>query len=202
MRGIMEVRPVRLEGRHVALEPLEKEHIEPLAEVGLDPTLWQWTITNVRTLADMRAYVEDALRIRDAGYALPFVIRDRASGRAVGSTRYGNIDRINRRVEIGWTWIASHWQRTAINTEAKLLLLEHAFDTLQCIRVELKTDVLNERSRRAIERIGATEEGILRRHAVTATGRIRDTVYYSVIAEEWQAVRTRLEHMLAGRSER
>lgn len=197
MRGLMEIRPIRFDGTYVVLEPLEREHIEPLCEVGLDPALWEWTISNVRSPADMRAWVEDALRVRDSGYALPFLLRDRATGRAVGSTRFGNIDRINRRVEIGWTWIAVPWQRTPINTEAKYLLLRHAFDSLGCHRVELKTDVLNERSRRAILRIGATQEGILRRHAVTATGRVRDTVYFSVIAEEWPRVRERLEQMLA-----
>lgn len=196
MDGIMETRSIRLEGNHVTLEPLGLEHFEPLCEIGLDPPLWEWTISDVRSPADMRAWIDDALRDRDAGYALPFVIRERASGRAAGSTRYGNIDRFNRRVEIGWTWIGSAWQRTAINTESKYLLLGHAFETLGCHRVELKTDVLNERSRRAILRIGATEEGVLRRHAVTATGRIRDTVYYSIIAEEWPTVRTRLEELL------
>jgi RimJ/RimL family protein N-acetyltransferase len=196
MDGVMEIQPIRLEGSHVALEPLGLEHFEALCEIGLDPSLWEWTISDVRSPADMRAWIDDALRARDAGSALPFIIRDRASGRAAGSTRYGNIDGSNRRVEIGWTWIGSAWQRTRINTESKYLLLRHAFETVGCHRVELKTDVLNERSRRAILRIGATEEGILRRHAVTATGRIRDTVYYSVVAEEWPTVRTRLEALL------
>jgi RimJ/RimL family protein N-acetyltransferase len=197
MRGIMDVQPVVLEGERVRLEPMAREHLEGLADVGLEPELWQWTISNVQSREAMRKWIDHALRVRDAGYALPFVIRDRNTGRIAGSTRYGNIDRLNRRVEVGWTWVAPRWQRTPVNTEAKYLLLEHAFERLECIRVELKTDALNTRSRKAITRIGAVEEGVLRRHAVTETGRIRDTVYFSVIAEEWPAVRDRLKAMLA-----
>lgn len=127
---------------------------------------------------------------------MPFAIVELASGTVVGSTRYGNIDRANRRVEIGWTWIGRPWQRTAVNTESKYLLLRHAFETLGCIRVEFKTDALNERSRQALLRIGAKEEGIFRSHVVTSTGRIRDSVYFSIIDREWPAVKTRLEAML------
>lgn len=197
MRGIMDVKPVVLEGSCARLEPLEREHHAALCDVGLDPELWRWTVSDVRTGPAMMAYIEDALRVRDSGYALPFVIRDLASGRIAGSTRYGNIDRLNQRVEIGWTWIGREFQRTPLNTECKYLLLEHAFDQLGCIRVEFKTDVLNEKSRTAIARLGAVEEGVLRRHAITATGRIRDTVYFSIIAEEWPAVRAGLEALLS-----
>jgi RimJ/RimL family protein N-acetyltransferase len=197
MQGIMDVRSVVLEGPRARLEPLAREHHAALCEIGLDPELWTWTVSDVRTRPAMMAWIDDALRVRNAGYGLPFVIRDLESGRIAGSTRFGNIDRLNRRVEIGWTWIGREFQRTPLNTECKYLLLEHAFGQLGCIRVELKTDVLNERSRAAIARLGAVEEGVLRRHAITATGRVRDTIYYSVIAEEWPSVRARLEAMLA-----
>jgi RimJ/RimL family protein N-acetyltransferase len=128
--------------------------------------------------------------------SLPFAIVEKATGRAIGSTRYGNIDRTHHRVEIGWTWVAREWQRTAMNTEAKYLLLRHAFETLGCMRVELKTDSLNERSRAAILRIGAREEGTFRNHMITASGRIRHTVYFSIIDSEWPAVKVHLEARL------
>lgn len=194
---MMNVEPVVLEGTFVRLEPLSPAHHIHLCEVGLDPEIWRWTTTVVRTPEDMHDYIEAALRLQSTGSALPFTIIDRASGRAVGSTRYGSIDVPNRRVEIGWTWIGQAWQRTPLNTEAKYLLLRHAFEELDCIRVELKTDVLNERSRRAILRIGAREEGILRRHAITAAGRVRDTVYYGITDEDWTGVRAELERKLA-----
>ena len=130
---------VRLTGRIVRLEPLALDHLDALAEVGLDPTLWRWIGFPVRTREDLRAYIEDALRDREAGRAMPFAIVE-ASGRPIGSTRYGNVDLFNRRVEIGWTWVAPAWQRTGVNTEAKLLMLEHAFGRLGCNRVEFKTD--------------------------------------------------------------
>jgi len=177
----------------VRLEPLTLEHHADLCDAGLDEELWRWIPNQVRTPADMRAYIEIALRAQAEGSALPFATVERASGRAIGSTRFGNIDRVNRRLEIGWTWIGRPWQRTAINTEAKYLMLRHAFETLGALRVELKTDSLNERSRRAILRLGAVEEGTFRKHMVTESGRIRHTVYYSIIDEEWPAVRARLE---------
>ena len=192
----MNVEPVTLEGRHVRLEPLSLDHHADLCAVGLDEELWRWIPTRVRTPADMRAYIELALRSQAEGSALPFATIERASGRAIGSTRYGNIDRLHRRVEIGWTWIGRPWQRTAVNTEAKYLMLRHAFETLGANRVELKTDSLNERSRSAILRLGAVEEGTFRKHMVTESGRVRNTVYFSVIDEEWAAVKARLEGML------
>src|SRR5215467_6132074 len=139
----------------------------------------------------MQAYIETALKERDSGSAIPFVQVERASGRVVGSTRYANIDRQHHRLEIGWTWVAPGWQRTVINTEAKYLLLRHAFQSLRCMRVELKTDSLNERSRAAILRIGAVQEGIFRNHMITSTGRVRHTVYFSVIDSEWPQVKGR-----------
>ena len=193
----MQVQPVTLEGKHVRLEPLSLAHHAALAEVGLDEELWRWIPAPVRTLEDMRAYIEAALREQAAGVALPFATVERATGRPIGSTRFGNIDRTNRRVEIGWTWIARPWQRTAVNTEAKYLMLRHAFETLGCIRVELKTDSLNQRSRKAILRIGAQEEGTFRNHMITASGRVRHTVYYSIIESEWPAVKARLVEKLS-----
>ncbi len=192
----MIVEPVTLEGRYVRLEPLSLDHHAALSTVGLDPELWRGTTSTVRTPEDMRAYIEEALSGQAGGQALPFATVARESGRVVGSTRFGNIERVHRRVEIGWTWIVPPWQRTAINTEAKYLMLRHAFETWGCVRVELKTDSLNERSRQAILRIGAKEEGTLRNHMITDTGRLRHTVYYSIIDEEWPAVKAMLEGKL------
>jgi len=196
MAGEMKVSPVTLEGQYVRLEPLAKAHLAGLAEVGLEEELWRWIPTRVRTREEMAAYIETALNEQEQGVALPFAIVEKATGRAIGSTRYGNIDRTHHRVEIGWTWVAREWQRTAMNTEAKYLLLRHAFETLGCVRVELKTDSLNERSRAAILRIGALEEGTFRNHMITASGRIRHTVYFSIIDSEWPAVKARLKAKL------
>ena len=190
--------PAALVGRWVALEPLALAHVDALCEVGLDPELWRWTASLVRSAEDMRRWVAQALAWRDAGTALPFAIVERASGRVVGSTRLANVEPAHRRAEIGWTWVAAGWQRTAVNTEAKLLLLAHAFDAMGCLRVELKTDALNARSRSAIARLGAVEEGTLRRHMITESGRVRDTVYFSIVAEEWPAVRAGLAARLEG----
>ena len=192
----MVVTPIVLEGRHVRLEPLVEDHLAGLAAVGLDAELWRWIPTPVRTAEEMAAYVRTALREQAQGVSLPFALVDPRTERAIGSTRYGNIDCANRRVEIGWTWVAHGWQRTAVNTEAKYLLLKHAFETLGCIRVELKTDSLNERSRAAILRIGAREEGTFRNHLITASGRIRHTVYFSIVDSEWSGVKARLEALL------
>ncbi len=197
----MIVEPVTLEGRYVRLEPLSLDHHAALSAVGLDPELWRWTTSTVRTPEDMRAYIEEALSGQAGGQALPFATVARESGQVIGSTRFGNIERVHRRVEIGWTWIAPPWQRTPINTEAKYLMLRHAFETWGCVRVELKTDSLNERSRQAILRIGAKEEGTLRNHMITETGRLRHTVYYSIIDAEWPHVKARLEYLLSNPSE-
>ncbi len=188
---------VTLAGRHVRLEPLSPGHVPALCEVGLDAELWRWTLTAIRTPEEMRAYVETALRERDEGRSLPFATVDAASGRVVGSTRFGSIGMADGRVEIGWTWVARPWQRTAVNTEAKYLMLRHAFETLGCVRVELKTDALNARSRAAILRVGAREEGILRKHMKSQGGRMRDTVYFSILDDEWPGVRAGLEARLA-----
>ena len=193
------VKPVALEGQHVRLEPLARAHLAGLAQVGLEEELWRWIPVPVRTVEEMATYIETALQEQERGVSLPFALIDKATGRAIGSTRYGNIDRTHRRVEIGWTCVAREWQRTAVNTEAKYLLLRHAFETLGCIRVELKTDSLNEKSRAAILRIGARQEGISRNHMITASGRIRHTVYFSIVDSEWLAVKARLESLLHSR---
>jgi RimJ/RimL family protein N-acetyltransferase len=172
----MKVEPVVLEGEFVRLEPLRVDHLPALVKIGLDTSIWQWTANNVETEADIERYVRAALADQAKGTSLPFVTIDKAGGQVVGSTRFGNIDTINRKAEIGWTWVAPKWQRTAINTEAKLLMLTHAFEEWKCIRVELKTDANNEQSRKAIARIGAKEEGTLRNHMITETGRVRDSV--------------------------
>jgi RimJ/RimL family protein N-acetyltransferase len=185
-----------LEGARIRLEPLTEAHHPALCAVGLDPELWRWTPKQVHTAADMAAYIALALAEKAAGRALPFAIIDPVTGQAIGSTRYMAIEPAHRRVEIGSTWLGPAWQRTGANTEAKYLLLQHAFETLGCIRVELKTDALNERSRAAIRRIGAREEGTLRSHMITASGRIRDTVYYSILDVEWPEVKKALESRL------
>jgi RimJ/RimL family protein N-acetyltransferase len=195
-RDEMKVEPVVLEGAHVRLEPLSRAHHAGLCEVGLEEGLWRWIPVPVQTQEEMAAYIETALKEQASGTSLPFAQIEKSSGRIVGSTRYANIDRHHHRVEIGWTWVAKQWQRTAVNTEAKYLLLRHAFETLGCIRVELKTDSLNTRSREAILRIGAREEGIFRNHMITASGRIRHTVYFSIVDSEWSAVKANLERRL------
>ena len=190
------VGPTDLEGNFVRLEALGITHLDGLCEVGLDDELWRWTTTKALTRDDMRRYVETALEWRAAGTAIPFATVERKSARVIGSTRFANMDRANRRLEIGWTWVARPWQRTAANTEAKLLMLTHAFETLNCLRVEFKTDALNERSRKALGRIGATEEGTLRKHLITESGRVRDSVYFSILDSEWPEVKLRLAKRL------
>ena len=192
----MDIQPVTLTRRAVTLEPLSMDHHTALCEVGLDPELSRWTTGEMLTPEHMRVYVETALQAQRDGSALPFATRDNASGRVVGSTRFANIDKPNRHVEIGWTWISPPWQRTAVNTEAKYLMLRHAFETLGCIRVELKTDSLNTQSRRAIERIGAKHEGIFRNHMICYDGRIRHSAWYSITDAEWPEVKAGLEHKL------
>jgi RimJ/RimL family protein N-acetyltransferase len=194
----MQIEPLTLEGRYIRLEPLAPAHQEQLCAVGFDDNIWRWSPrAPIRTPEDMQRYIESALQQQARGASLPFATIDRASGRAVGSTRFAEIDTENRRVEIGYTWIAPPWQRTPVNTEAKYLMFRHAFETWDCIRVELKTDSLNERSRNAILRIGAKQEGILRNHMLTHSGRLRHSVYFSVIASEWPAVKAGLEAKLA-----
>ena len=193
----MQIAPVVLGGTRIRLEPLTLAHADALSEVGLDEELWRWIPVQVRTREDMVTYVRTALKWQADGTALPFVTIEQSTGRVIGSTRYMNIDRPNRHVEIGATWIARPWQRTAVNTEAKYLMLRHAFEYFGCLRVELKTDALNEKSRHAILRIGAKQEGIFRKHVVCDSGRVRDSVYFSVIDTEWPEAKAALEEKLA-----
>jgi len=187
---------VVLEGRIVRLEPLELAHVPALAEVALDPAIWRWTIARPQTEADLRDWATAAIRGREAGTEYPFATIERASGRPIGSTRFMNVALEHRRVEIGWTWLAPPWQRTGANREAKLLLLGHAFETLGCRRVEFKTDSNNEASRAALLGIGATFEGIFRKHMVMPGDGVRHSAWYSVIDDEWPLVKAGLEESL------
>lgn len=193
----MTLQPVTLAGRHVRLEPLSQTHHPALCAIGLDPELWELIPYRVATPEDLAAYIRTAQDAQAAGSAMPFATVHTPSGQVVGSTRYLNIDQANRRLEIGATWIKAPWRRTAVNTEAKYLMLRHAFETLGCIRVEFKTDSLNQRSRNAIRRIGAVEEGTLRQHMITWSGRLRDSVYFSILDSEWPRVKQDLEQKLA-----
>lgn len=192
----MRIEPITLKGEYVRLEPLRREHWQPLCEVGLDEEIWRWSPRQIKNKEDMRRYVEAALDEFERKVSLPFVTIEKLSAKIVGSTRFGNIDAKNRKTEIGWTWLNPRWQRTFVNTEAKLLMLAHAFETWNCIRVELKTDALNQKSRNAILRLGAKQEGVLRQHTITDSGRFRDTVYFSVIGSEWRNVKTDLKSKL------
>jgi RimJ/RimL family protein N-acetyltransferase len=176
------------------------QHCARLTEIGCDEELCRYLTTRFEKEADVREFIETALKWQGEGTAVPFATVDKRNGLAVGSTRFANIAPEHRRAEIGWTWIAPAWQRTPINTEAKYLMLRHAFEVWGCVRVELKTNALNEKSRRAIARIGAKEEGTLRNHMVNPDGTFRDTVYYSIIDTEWPVVKLALEQMLAARS--
>ena len=189
--------PVTLEGSVVRLEPIRREHEQLFWDVAKNDLeeIFRWIPYPMRTAQDFGKLVDKAFAEQDRGESVVFATLERSSGRVVGSTRFMNIDRANRRVEIGSTWSAAAWQRTAVNTEAKYLMLRHAFEVWGCIRVELKTDALNQKSRNAILRIGATEEGTLRRHLVTWTGRVRDTVYFSILDSEWPQVKQRLTAM-------
>ena len=193
----MEVKPVMLTGKHVRLEPLAEKHIPGLAEIGVGQTFWDFMVYgNIATVEDMRGWVQDILSRAEKGTDLPFVAIHLASARVAGATRYLNIMPKDRGLEIGGTWYGPDFQRTPVNTECKYLLLQHAFETLGCIRVQLKTDLRNERSQKAIERIGAVKEGILRNHMILPDGRIRDSVFYSILDTEWPEVKKRLEEMM------
>jgi len=193
----MPVAPVTLEGRHVRLEPMAPEHVAALAAACADPAMWTYMPLDGSTAAGMAAIVAAAMEARERGLELPFTTFERATGRVVGGSRYLNIDRLNHRLEIGYTFVAPPWQRSAVNSEAKLLMLAHAFDHLRANRVELKTDALNVQSRTAILGIGATFEGIFRNHMIMRQGRLRDSAYYSITVQEWPAVRALLEARLA-----
>ena len=189
------IEPVSLRGEFVQLEPLQIGHIAGLQQAAADGELWRLWYTSVPAPEATQAYVDKALALQAAGQALPWAVLD-AKGAVVGSTRYGNIDADNRRVEIGWTWYAKSVQRTALNTEAKLLLLTHAFDKLGCAAVEFRTSWFNHASRNAIARLGAKQDGVLRNHMRMADGSYRDTVVFSIIANEWPMVKRHLQFKL------
>lgn len=188
--------PVTLRGRLAALVPLQPEHAPALADAARDGELWKLWYTAVPAPERMAAEIERRLALQAAGSMLPFAVFD-AAGRAVGMTSYMHVDAVNRRVEIGSTWTASSAQRTGLNTECKKMLLTHAFERLDCIAVEFRTHRLNTQSRRAIERLGAQLDGILRAHQRSADGSLRDTAVYSITAAEWPTIRTHLEWLLA-----
>ena len=189
---------VTLKGRHAALEPLDYAHQEELVAAVRDGELWKLWYTAIPEPEGMRAEIERRLGLQRAGSMLPFAVRSLASGRIAGMSTYMNIDAKNRRVEIGSTWYAKSVQRTPLNTECKLMLLAHAFEQLGCIAVEFRTGFFNYASRRAIERLGAKQDGILRSHQHYANGSVRDTVVFSIIAPEWPAVKHHLQFKLAG----
>ena len=172
------------------------DHHAGLCAVALDEELWRWIPSPVRTPDEMRQYIDLLVKQRDEGSTLPFATISKPDNRVVGSSRYLNIDHANHRLEIGSTFVGKQWQRTLVNTEAKYLMLRHAFETLGCIRVEFKTDSLNEKSRNALLRIGAQQEGIFRNHIICANGRIRHSVYFSITDEEWVTVKADLEAKL------
>jgi RimJ/RimL family protein N-acetyltransferase len=193
--------PVTLQGEVVGLEPIRLEHAQLMWSAAKDALeeVFRWIPYPMKTQDDFERLVTKALAEQERGESIVFATVERSSGRVIGSTRFMNIDCGNRRAEIGSTWIAPAWQRTAINTEAKYLMLCHAFEERHCIRVELKTDALNQKSRNAILRIGAKEEGTFRRHLITWTGRVRDTVYFSILDSEWPEVKARLQARLSSR---
>ena len=188
--------PVTLEGGVVRLVPLGVEHVDGMCEVGLDPEIWRWMPTTVNDRAGMEAFVQESLDMQKAGTGLPFATTLRDTGQVIGSTRFMNVAVAHRRVEVGGTWIGTAWQRTRVNTEAKYLMLRYAFEQLGCLRVEFKTHARNSRSRAAILRLGAVEEGLFRKHMVQGDGSIRDTVYFSIVDDEWPVVKGRLEARL------
>jgi RimJ/RimL family protein N-acetyltransferase len=193
----MEFKPVILQGRMVRLEPLTEAHIPQLAVAGRDEAIWQFMrYGQITTEPGMRLWVMDLLEAQSQGTDLPFAVIHLESGAAIGSTRYLEIRQAHRSLEIGGTWYALAFQRTAVNTECKYLLLRHAFEELGCLRVQFKTDMRNERSQRALARIGAIQEGVLRKHMILPDGFIRDSVYYSIIDSEWPRVKARLEEMM------
>lgn len=188
--------PVTLTGRHATLKPLTQEHHDDLVEAVKDGELWKLWYTSVPAPDRMRAEIERRLDLQRQGSMLPFTVVQNETGKAVGMTTYINVDAPHRRVEIGSTWYRGSMQRTAVNTECKLLLLIHAFESLNCIAVEFRTHFFNHRSRRAIERLGAKLDGILRNHQIATNGTLRDTCVYSIIAGEWPVVKTHLTWLL------
>ena len=192
------ISPFSLEGTHVRLEPLRPEDADLLWELAKHhlEDLFRWIPYKLESIHDFRAFNKQVLDEQGRGVSVPFATIEKAKNRIVGTTRFMNMDLVNRKVEIGSTWIAPQFQRTIVNTEAKYLMLCHAFETWKCLRVELKTDAMNQRSRQAILRLGAKEEGMLRKHMLCWDGRQRDSVYFSILDTEWPEVKSRLEQKL------
>jgi len=193
------VEPIAFQGQHASLEPLDRHHEDGIKLALEDGQLWNLWFTTIPRPESVRDYIEQLLAQREQGTVFAFAVRDNASGKIVGGTRYMNIDERNRRLEIGGTWYAQRVQRSALNTECKLMLLTHAFEKLGCIAVEFRTDWFNKRSQAAIERLGAKQDGVMRNHMIMADGRIRDTVVYSIIENEWNGVKMNLQHKLRSR---
>lgn len=185
-----------LEAKHIRLAPLSLDHHERLCQIGLDEALWRYTTIRVTTIEDMRRYIEAALAAQEEGLSLPFVIIEKRSEQIIGSTRFHSIQSQHRRLEIGYTWIAREWQRTFANTEAKYLMLRHAFESLQCVRVQFQINSTNELSKRALVRIGAREEGTLRSYIISDDKGRCDVTVFSILAEEWPNVKGKLESKL------
>jgi len=195
----MNIHPLTLTGKIIRLQPLSEEHLADLVLVGLDENIWRFMMYgDICTAVDLSGWVKDILGRQARGTDLPFTVVYLKSGRAIGCTRYLDIHPEHRKVEIGGTWYGKDYQGTGVNAEAKYLLLRHAFETLGCIRVQFKTDTRNLRSQRAIERIGAIKEGVLRDHMILPDGTVRSSVYYGILEREWPAVKSRLERRLAG----
>ena len=190
------IEPVTLRGAHVTLEPLERRHEDALREAARDGELWRLWFTSVPAPETVAQYIDTALDWRESKGAMPFIVRDNASGAVIGCTRYFNVEAEHRRLEIGYTWYAKRTQRSAVNTDAKILLLTHAFETLKCIAVEFRTSWFNHASRAAIARLGAKQDGVLRNHQLSPEGLYRDTVVFSILDSEWPAVKRHLRFEL------
>jgi RimJ/RimL family protein N-acetyltransferase len=192
------IEPLILTGpQWLTLEPMERRHEPELLEAAKDGELWNLWYTAIASPDAVMGYMDDALKMRDELGAMPFIVRRKSDGKVVGSTRYFNVDAKNHRLEIGHTWYSKSAQRTGLNTEAKLLLLKHAFEKLHCVAVEFRTHWFNFESRAAITRIGAKQDGVLRNHQVSPNGTLRDTVVFSIIASEWPTVKAHLKHELS-----
>ena len=194
-RNLMNSNPLTLQGKHVSLEPLQQQHLADIAAAAADGQLWKLFFTSVPSPENTQNWLNIALDMQQQQKALPFIVREKASGQIVGATRYCNMDANNKRLEIGYTWYAQRVQRSPVNTECKLLLLGHAFEEFGCIAVEFRTDWFNQRSQAAIERLGAKRDGVLRNHMILPDGRIRDTVVYSILNSEWPGVKKNLQYM-------
>lgn len=188
--------PLHLKGRWAQLSPLDRTHLPALETAASDGRLWELFFTSVPSPNSLETWFNTAMTLQEKALALPFVVVDAESNKVIGSTRYCNIDSANKRLEIGYTWYAASYQRSAINTECKLLLLTHAFEVLDCNAVEFRTDWFNHRSQAAIERLGAKRDGVLRSHTIMPDGRVRDTVVYSILKHEWEGVKANLAFKL------